>query len=137
MAPNVHIVLKSIVNVVLIVLDILHIETGINECLLFDRRICPCYNTNVIENENHVLLECSLYNDLRNTLFDRAIVSVPNFLNTGWGRNSGRSLIWATPYKNVHVIKIILKTFGSSKPCYFIKLCKNREFWKHVSIKKI
>ena len=32
-------------------------------------------------------------------------------LYTGWGRNSGRSLIRATTYKNVHVIKIILKTF--------------------------
>ena len=43
----------------------LRIETGRYEGLPIDRRICPCCNINVIENENHVLLECSLYNDLR------------------------------------------------------------------------
>ena len=34
----------------------LRIETGRHEGLPIDRRICPCCNINVIEYENHVLL---------------------------------------------------------------------------------
>ena len=61
----------------------LRIETGRYEGLPLDRRFCPFCNANnnsVIENESHVLLECNLYCDIRDTLFDRAKVSAPDFM---------------------------------------------------------
>ena len=62
----------------------LRIETGRYEGLPVERRICPfciANNESVIENEHHVLFDCYMYNDLRITLFEKAIESVPNFSN--------------------------------------------------------
>ena len=56
----------------------IHLETGRFEGLPVDRRICPFCNA--IENESHVLLQCSLYNDIRNVLFRKANSVVHTFL---------------------------------------------------------
>ncbi len=48
----------------------IRLETGRFEGLPVDRRLCPFCND--IENESHVLLQCSLYNDNRNVLFCKA-----------------------------------------------------------------
>ena len=48
----------------------IRIQTGRYENLVFEERICPfCSN---IEDEMHVILDCSVYNDLRITLLDKA-----------------------------------------------------------------
>ena len=53
------------------------IETGRYESLAVEERICPfCRN---IEDEMHVILDCSVYNDLRVTLLDKASDVCPVF----------------------------------------------------------
>ena len=55
----------------------LKIETGRYENLVVEERICPfCSN---IEDEMHVILDCSVYNDLRITLLDKASDMNPGF----------------------------------------------------------
>ena len=53
------------------------IETGHYENLVVEERICPfCSN---IEDEMHVILDCSVYKDLRITLLDNASDMYPGF----------------------------------------------------------
>ena len=53
------------------------IETGRYECFAVEERIYPyCSN---IEDEMHVILDCSVYNDLRVTLLDKASDVCPGF----------------------------------------------------------
>lgn len=55
----------------------LRFESGKYEGLAGERRTCPFYDTNsifTIENVRHVLLECSLYNNIRDTLLSKARV---------------------------------------------------------------
>ena len=49
----------------------LRLETGRYEGLEVDQRICPICHSSV-EDEKHVLLQCSLYVDFRNALFKQA-----------------------------------------------------------------
>ena len=52
------------------------IETGCYENLVVEESICPfCSN----EDEMHVILDCSVYNDLRITLLDKASDMYPGF----------------------------------------------------------
>ena len=54
----------------------LRLETGRYERITYDEK--KCFNCiNVVENEEHVLLECQLYNDIRKELFSR--VDMPWF----------------------------------------------------------
>ena len=53
------------------------IETGRYEGLNIDDRKCPFCN--VIESESHVILNCTLYDDIRAYLFDSALVLHPQF----------------------------------------------------------
>lgn len=55
------------------------IETGRYENLAVEERICPFCNN--IEDEMHVILDCSVYDDLRVTLFDKAADICPGFNN--------------------------------------------------------
>lgn len=56
----------------------LRIETGRYERLSLDKRIC--FNcTAKVENEEHVLLECPLYNDIRRELFGKIEMPVRDF----------------------------------------------------------
>ena len=57
------------------------IETGrygLNR-LPVNERLCD--NCNVLEDEFHVLLKCTLYNDIRNVLFDKICNITSNFLD--------------------------------------------------------
>lgn len=63
---------------------LLKLETGRYEGLPVDIRICLfCSQTgiNAIEKECHVLLECNLYNDLRNKIFEKVSDINPSFSN--------------------------------------------------------
>ena len=55
----------------------LRIETGRYEGLEIDDRKCPFCGE--VEDESHVLLRCYMYDDLRRTLFDKAIDINENF----------------------------------------------------------
>ena len=55
----------------------IRIETGRYERLALDDR--KCINCDAIESEKHVICECPLYEDLRNTLFERAKPVIHNF----------------------------------------------------------
>jgi hypothetical protein len=57
----------------------LRIETGRYEGLTLENRTCPFCNA--IESEEHVLLECKMYNDIRTELFQRAVDTTPTFTN--------------------------------------------------------
>ena len=56
----------------------IRIETGRFENLKLDERKCPFCSA--VEDESHVLLECDVYNDLRTSLFLKAVEIQPNFL---------------------------------------------------------
>ena len=51
----------------------IRIETGRYEGLGIENRTCPFCENNVVENEIHVMLNCEKYNDLRETLFEKAV----------------------------------------------------------------
>ena len=56
----------------------IRIETGRYEGLSIDERLCPfCDN---VENEYHVLFHCAVYNDIREHLFNHAIVCNAMFM---------------------------------------------------------
>lgn len=56
---------------------LIKIETDRYENLVVEERICPfCSN---IEDEMLFILDCSVYNDLRNTLLDKASERYPGF----------------------------------------------------------
>jgi hypothetical protein len=56
----------------------LRIETGRYEGLRIDQRLCfNCKTT--IESEQHVLLECPLYNDIREELYNNVTKVYTNF----------------------------------------------------------
>ena len=55
----------------------IRIETGRYERLALEDR--KCINCDAIESEKHVICECLLYEDLRNTLFERAKPVIHNF----------------------------------------------------------
>ncbi len=56
----------------------LRIETGRYENLDVHDRVCP-FCDNEIENETHVILECSIYNDVRTPLLEKACQFDNNF----------------------------------------------------------
>ena len=55
----------------------IRIETGRFENLDVNQR--PCLFCNVVEDEIHVILDCSAYDDLRNNLFIKAVSVLPTF----------------------------------------------------------
>lgn len=59
----------------------LRIETGRYERISYDERNCFNCKTKV-ENEEHALLECPLYDDIRNELFSKIEMSTFELLNT-------------------------------------------------------
>ena len=56
-------------------------ETGRYEGLRVEDRICPFCANDKIESEMHVMLSCNLYNDLRETLFNKAVSLNQDFRN--------------------------------------------------------
>ena len=55
----------------------IRIETGRNERLALNIRLCN--HCNSIESEKHEICECPLYDDLRNSLFEKAKLVIQNF----------------------------------------------------------
>ncbi|XP_053402804.1 uncharacterized protein LOC128558049 [Mercenaria mercenaria] len=58
----------------------IRIESGRYENLQVENRICP-FCPNIVEDEKHVILKCSLYNDLRESLFSYVVKNNENFKN--------------------------------------------------------
>ena len=56
----------------------IRLETGRYERLIEAERVCPFCNTE-IENEVHVMLKCSVYDDKRYSLFEKANMIDDNF----------------------------------------------------------
>lgn len=55
----------------------IRIETGRYEGLVEDLRLCPFCD--VLENEMHVIINCNIYDDLREQLFSKAVHCEPRF----------------------------------------------------------
>jgi len=62
----------------------LHIEKGRHNHIPLEERICQYCNLNKIEDECHFIVDCTLYNNERNVLFENIQHMFPNFrfLNT-------------------------------------------------------
>ena len=58
----------------------LRIETGRYEGLHQSRRVCP-FCPDYVEDEYHVIFDCDLYNELRQELFQTAVIHNPFFAN--------------------------------------------------------
>lgn len=84
----------------------LRIETGRYENLPLDERKCPFCN--VLEDESHVLLECSLYDDLRAVLLEKASLYENDF------RNKPVSDQLRIIFTTIPLIRIVAKT------CFYI-----------------
>ena len=59
----------------------LAIETGRYCNVPLNDRLCKVCNDNVIENEFHFVMKCTLYQDLRTVLFNSALLLNPKFLS--------------------------------------------------------
>ena len=57
----------------------IRIETGRYENIAVSQRLCNFCN--VVEDETHVILDCSAYDLLRNNLFSKAISVLPSIMN--------------------------------------------------------
>ena len=82
--------------------DPIRIETGRNEGLDVDSRTCPICK-NGIEDEKRVILQCSLYDDIRKHLFDKAANVNENFI----GLSDTDKLV--VLFTNVEMIKFCAK----------------------------
>ena len=58
----------------------LRIETGRYEGLHQSRRVCPFCQA-YVEDEYHLIFDCDLYNELRQELFQTAVIHNPFFAN--------------------------------------------------------
>ena len=59
----------------------IRLETGRYEQLAPHERLCPLCQTNSIESEEHVILECNIYDDIRHNLFHHAVQLNPAFMS--------------------------------------------------------
>jgi hypothetical protein len=57
----------------------IRIETGRYDNLRLDERHCPFCN--VLEDEQHVILDCPVYDDFRSELLSKAVLHEPSFMN--------------------------------------------------------
>ena len=82
-------------------------------------RLCKFCNTNSIENETHFLLECELYSDLRQTLFEKALELNDSFINL----NSSEKLKFLMQTKDIQfqLSSSVYKMFRRRK--VFYKFC--------------
>ena len=58
----------------------IRVETGRYSGEPVEQRICRLCTSNLVEDEKHFLLDCSLYNNLRNSIFSE-IVTLEEFKN--------------------------------------------------------
>ncbi|CAG2206578.1 unnamed protein product [Mytilus edulis] len=85
----------------------IRLETGRFERLPVQQRTCETCK-NIVETEEHVLLECPLYDDLRNELFKIILSEHSNFLN----------------FSNLDKLSIVLASNCDSIIIYSAKICK-------------
>ena len=57
------------------------VETGRFEGIHLAERICELCDREMIEDEIHFICVCSLYNELRNSLFEGILLDYPQFAN--------------------------------------------------------
>ena len=57
----------------------IHIETGRFSRKPVEERLCALCNLNEIEDEEHFLLSCTKYDNIRNVLFNKCLNKEPNF----------------------------------------------------------
>ena len=94
----------------------IRIETGRFENLDLSQRLC--HFCNVVEDETHVILNCSLYEDLRNVLFSKASLVLPNFNDL----NHTEKMSFL--FSNTDMIRLCAKT------CFKILQKRNAAFYK-------
>ena len=94
----------------------IRLETGRYEHLAVEQRLC--HFCNVVEDEPHVILEYSHYEDLRRVLFSRAAVILPNFNDLN--ANEKISFLFSNP----DMIRICAKT------CFKILQKRNATFYR-------
>ena len=94
----------------------IRLETGRYEHLAVEQRLC--HFCNVVEDEPHVILECSHYEDLRRVLFSRAAVILPNFNDL----NAYEKISFL--FSNPDMIRICAKT------CFKILQKRNATFYR-------
>lgn len=94
----------------------IRLETGRYENLRVEDRKCTFCNT--VEDESHVILECNLYDDLRQILFGRAQLIQPGFVNM----SSQEQLKFI--FTNTPIIRLAAKTCFSILQRRTSYLCK-------------
>ncbi len=82
----------------------IRIETGRYEGLREENRICPFCANNIVENELHVILNCEIYKDIRESLFNKALSQNPEF------RNMPDCDKFSFLFSNFNLIRICAKT---------------------------
>ena len=71
---------RSLVSQYRMVILPLAIETGWFQGVKLEEHLCICCNSGAVEDEVHFMFDCSLYNDLREELFNTVIDTKPNFI---------------------------------------------------------
>ena len=94
----------------------IRIETGRYENIDLEHRLC--HFCNVIEDEMHVILDCSHYNDLRTTLISKATSILSNFNDLSHAEKM------QFLFSNINVIRLCAKT------CFKILQKRNAAFYK-------
>lgn len=94
----------------------IRIETGRFENIDVNQRLC--HFCNVIEDEMHVMLECSAYNALRDVLFTKAVSLLPTFSDL----NLREKMIFL--FSHTDMIRLCAKT------CFRILQTRNAYFYK-------
>ena len=93
----------------------LRVETGRYIGLNANERICTLGTSNEIEDEMHLLLKCSLYDNLRQTLVAKVVETNDTFLRL--------SDIWKFVYivekHHVYVDKFIVNAMNGQKSCLY------------------
>ena len=91
-------------------------ETGRYENITVNQRKCPfCDN---VETELHVLLECEMYEDLRHSLYEKAVEVDGNF--TGLAKEEKLVFLFSNPF----MIRMCAKTCFNTIQRRMFYLCK-------------
>ena len=93
----------------------LRVETGRYIGLNANERICTLCTSNEIEDEMHLLLKCSLYDDLRQTLIAKVVEKNDTFLRLSdtW------KFVYIVEKQYVYVTKFIVNAMNGQKSCLY------------------
>ncbi len=99
----------------------LKIETGRYRKIPQELRLCDFCNLNEVESEYHMIMRCSLYNNLRDNFFSM----YSNFNNERWNKAT-------SPEEKFRIVMQPNDTDSAIHTCQFIKSCftlrKNKEY---------